>query len=146
MNVTLDSTPLHVRTNDIPVTRTRKAFIRAFLRFKSPPTYSDLMCRYLQCEPGRKRSVTELYQIVLSRFPKTSFENLIKIIAELIDEDGCFYLTYCTQINKVVVLYKSQATQTYLSPHGVDNHLQKKGLDGFSLEDYSKMINKIKTN
>jgi len=135
-------TVLYVKPSDIETTSTRKDLIRKFFRGKYR-TYNDEQCTQLQCESGRFRSVTELYQIVLSRFPKTTFNAILRIIRDLIKEDANIAMIYCTQVNKVVLKYFDSATRTYMSNYSRSNYYDKKGEDDYSLSDYEQIINNL---
>jgi len=133
---------LYVKLTDVPKTDTRKDFIRKFIRGKFA-SYSNEDCTKLQCESGRFRSITELHQIVLSRFPKTSFEAIIRIVRDLINEENPFTMVYCTTVEKVVLKYLGKATSSYISDYSRSNYYTVKGTDGYSLSDYEQLINKI---
>ncbi len=142
ITVVHDTSPIFVKTSEVPVTKTRKAFIRTFLENKAYTSYSNLSCTIKQCNPGTNRSVTEIHQMVLARFPKTTFEAILRIIKDLIDEDACIRLTYCTTIKKVVVMYTSKAQREYFSPHATSN-MDVRGVDGYTLQEYKEVINNL---
>jgi len=133
---------LYVKLTDVPKTDTRKDFIRKFIRGKFA-SYSNEDCTKLQCESGRFRSITELHQIVLSRFPKTSFEAIIRIVRDLINEENPVTMVYCRTVEKVVLMYLDKATSGYVSDYSRKNLYNNKGTDGYSLSDYEQLINKI---
>lgn len=134
---------LYIKESDISKTNTRIELLRKFINLK-PATYSDESYKDLQCEKGRFRSITELHQIVLSRFPKTSFEAILRIIKDLIREDKAITMVWCTQVNKVVLKYLDEATQAYISDYSLKNYYDKKGVDGYSLADYNEILIKLK--
>lgn len=134
---------LYIKESDIPKTNTRIELLRKFINLK-PATYSNESFDDLQCERGRFRSITELHQIVLSRFPKTSFEAILRIIKDLIREDKAITMVWCTQVNKVVLKYLDEATQAYISDYSLKNYYDKKGVDGYSLADYNEILIKLK--
>lgn len=134
---------IFVKETDIPKTSTRQDFIRQFLKIK-PSSYNDENYTNLQCESGRFRSITELHEVVKSRFPVTSFEAILRIVKTLIDEEGAgVSMVYCTQVNKVVLRYFNKSTKKYITSFSRDNYYKTKGVDGYSLEDYEKMIEKL---
>lgn len=130
---------IYVKLDDVPETRTRKDLVRRFLNKTSPRSYSDAACTILQCDYGKYRSITELHEIVMSRFPKTTFDAMIRIVGELIAEDAGVSMVYCTQVNKVVLKYFDRPTRTYMTDYSRKNFLTKKGVDGYSLNDYEKI-------
>lgn len=139
---------IYIKESDVPITRTRKQLIRYFLRGKSIPTYKDKNFCTLQCDGkgddtgiNAFRSITDLLAITRSRFPKTSIEGLVKIIHEFIEEDKAVVMIWCTQINKVVLKYYNNANSVYMTKYSIRNYFTKKGVDDYSLEDYSNMIN-----
>lgn len=142
IKVVHETFPIFVKISEVPVTKTRKAFIRHFLENKAYTSYSNLSCTIVQCKPSANRSVTEIHQLVLARFPKTSFEAVLRIIKELIDEDAGIRLTYCTTIKKVVVMYTSKAQRQYISPHAASN-MDLRGVDGYTLKEYEEVINNL---
>lgn len=137
--------PLYVKESDVPQTSTRKDFVRRFLNKTSPPSYFNEDCTRLQCEKNKYRSITEIHQLTLSRFPKTSFGAIVGIIKTLIDEDASVSLVWCTQVRKVVIKYFDKATQSYMTSYSRDRYLNEKGVDGYSLADYETMFNQINT-
>jgi hypothetical protein len=141
ITVVHETSPIFVKTSEVPETKTRKAFIREFLKNKAYTSYSNLSCTSVQCRPGANRSVTEIHQLTLSRFPKTSFEAVLRIIKELIDEDASIRFTYCTTIKKVVIMY-AKPKEGYSSPHAASNR-ELKGVDGYSIKDYEEVINNL---
>lgn len=136
------SDKLYVKESDVPKTNTRIAFIRKFIESKAA-SYNDDKFTDLQCEKGRYRSITELHQIVLSRFPKTSFEAIIRIVKDLINDAKPVCMCYCTTINKVVLMYTDNSTRQYTTNNSVKNYLDREGKDGYTLNDYMTMIDKL---
>jgi hypothetical protein len=128
--------PLYVKETEVPQTETRKRFIRVFLQGTSPVSYSNPECTLVQCEKGKFRSITEIHQLTLSRFPKTTFEGVVRIIYSLIEEDANIVMVYCTQVNKVVLKYYSNSAKQYISDYSRKNFFTKTGVDGYSLKDY----------
>jgi len=126
------------------MTKTRKCFIKKILTSKGVITYSNPECTKVQC--ARKdafRSVSELHLIVKSRFKYTSLQSLMKIIKEIIDEEKCVALIWCTVINKVVVKYQPNVPKEYITSYSKSNYYDAKGVDGMSLKDYETIINKL---
>lgn len=137
-------TPIYVKEADVPLTKTRKGFIREFLKGRAFTSYKDSAFRTVQCNSGKNRSITEIHQMTLSRFPKTSFDAVLRIIRDLIVEDACVTMTYCTTINKVVLMYTSKATKSYMSTSARSNYYKREGVDGYTLEQYETAINNLK--
>lgn len=142
---------IYVKETDVPKTSTRKQLLRYFLRAKSIPTYEDKECTKIQCDGKGEdtqatafRSITDLHMIVKSRFPKTSLEGIVKIIYEFISEDKAVVLVYCTAINKVVVKYYNNPNASYITNYSKKNYINTKGIDGYSLNDYEKIIENLK--
>ena len=136
---------IYIKESDIPATSTRKNLIRYFFRGKVIPTYFDKECTQLQCDgkgesgKGSSRSITELHEIIKSRFPITSLKAVVKIIYQLIDEDHSIILVWCKKINKVVVQYNDNASSNWISSYSKKNYFTTKGEDGYSLEDFEKI-------
>ncbi len=131
----------YCKETDVPITKTRKRFLKEFL-YKRPRTYykND----NIQCESGTSRSITELVSITRSRFPNTSLEAVIRIIAELNYKGRC-YVVWCTQVNKFVVhsgYDDGQTSYSFFSNHAKKYYSTKTGVDGLSYEE----IIKIKEN
>lgn len=134
---------IYVSLNDIPPTNTRKQFIRYFLRGNSYNTYLDENYEKLQCENNAYRSITDLYKIVKSRFPKTTFETVVKIVKEFMEEDKSVILVYCTTIHKCVVKFKPNKSGEWLSKYSKNNYYEDKGEDGYCLKDYEEMMKNL---
>jgi hypothetical protein len=140
---------IYVKESDVPKTRTRKNFIKKFLTGKKIPSYQDKEFTTVQCNgkgenlSGASRSISELHELTLARFPFTSLLAVIKIIYELIEEDKSVILIWCGKIEKVVVKYVSNTSAEWISSYSVKNHYTKKGLDGYSLEDYESIKNQF---
>jgi hypothetical protein len=134
---------IYVSLNSIPLTSTRKQFIRYFLRGKAYISYSDPECTIEQCKSTANRSITDLHRIVQSRFPKTSLEQVIKIVKQFMDEDKSIILVWCTQINKPVLKFVNNKTSEWISKYSKDNYFTKKGVDGYSLKDYEEIMKKL---
>ena len=132
----------YVKESDVPLTVTRKDFIRKFIRSKAP-SWNDSGCTDLQCQSGRYRSITELHSIVLSRFPKTSFDAILRIVRDLINEDNPVTMVFCNDVKKVVLKYLDKGTNAYISNYSRSNFYETKGVDGYSLSDYEQLINKL---
>lgn len=138
---------LYVKEEDVFITKKRKDFIRQFLRGKKIKSYNNPECTEIQCD-GKGvdqsksvayRSITELHQLVKSRFPITSFNAVVKIIYEIIAEEESVILVWCNHIEKVVVKYEKNSSAKWISDYSKKNHYTKKGVDGYSLEDYDKI-------
>jgi hypothetical protein len=134
---------IYVSVHDVPLTNTRKALIRYFLRGKAYATYSDKECLIEQCKPTANRSITDLYKIVLSRFPNTSFESLLKIIKEFMEEDKSIILIWCNDICKPVIKFVENKSAAWISDFSKKNYYHSKGVDGYSLYDYEEIMNKL---
>lgn len=138
---------IYVKETDVPITTSRKQLLRYFLRGKSIPTYDDPECTKLQCDGKGEdskvnafRSITDLHMIVKSRFPITSLEGVVKLIHQFTEEDKSIVLVWCNMIQKVVVKYYDNPNGKYISDYSVKNYLKTKGVDGYSLSDYKKML------
>lgn len=135
--------PLYIKLTDIPKTNTRKEFLRRFTQGKAYRSYYDEDCTEIQCKSGAYRSITELHRLTLSRFPKTSLEAIVRIIRDLIDENGCIRMVYCNDVCKVVVRLYDKATNQYISDFSREKFYETKGVDGYSLSDYEKIIKNL---
>ena len=141
---------IFVKEEDIPKTKTRKNFIKKFLTGKQIPSYEDPKFTIVQCNgkgeniDGASRSVTELWELTKSRFPYTSLRAMIKILFELIEEDKSVVLVWCGTIQKVVVKYVPNTSAKWITDYSLKNHYTKKGVDGYSLEDYNEIKNNLK--
>lgn len=126
---------IYVKERDIPLTKTRKGFLRRFLEHR-PPTYHKN--GNIQCDNRRSRSISELTYIVKSRFPVTSYESIIRIIAELNRERRC-HLVWCTQVKKFVVVggfnSERQSKSSFITNYSTKYYGEKVGLDGISYRD-----------
>lgn len=135
---------IYVKVDDIPATKTRKGFIKKILTSKGVLTYTNAECTDVQCaKKGAFRSISELHLIVKSRFKFTSLEALLKILKEIIDEDKCVAIIWCTQIHKVVVKYQENTPKEYITQYSKSNFYETKGVDGWSLKDYETIINQL---
>lgn len=134
---------IYIKEEEVPVTKTRKALIKLFLRGKYM-TYSDKECTVAQCKIGAYRSITDLHQIALTRFPITSFKAILRIVIECMKEDKSVSLIYCTQIQKVVLSYNYSLGGAWATEYSIKNFFKTKGVDGYSLEDYQKIIDEFK--
>ncbi len=134
---------IYVSLNDVPLTNNRKQFVRYFLRGKAYITYSNTACTEIQCKSTANRSITDLHKIIMSRFPKTTFEAVVKIVKQFMEEDKSVILVWCTQINKPVIKFVNNKAAHWISNHSKSNHYTEKGVDGYSLADYEEMMNKL---
>lgn len=135
---------IYVKLSDIPMTKTRKGFIKKILTTKGVLTYTNEECTNVQCaKKGAFRSVSELHSIVRSRFKFTSLASLLKILKEIIDEEKCVALIWCTQIHKVVVKYQENTPKEYITQYSKSNYYEAIGVDGWSLKDYDDIINNL---
>lgn len=147
MNNIKNTKIIFVKEEDVPKTRTRKQLLRYFLRGKSIPTYEDEEFKKFQCDGkgndskiNAYRSITDLHMIVKSRFPNTTFNAVVKIIGDFIEEDKSVLLIWCNMINKVVVKYYNNPNSKYITKYSRENYYDTKGIDGYSLKDYEKII------
>lgn len=135
---------IYVKESDIPIFKTRKAFLKNILKSKGVITYSNKDCTVIQCnKKSAYRSISELHLITKARYKFTSLEALLKILKEIINEEKCISLVWCTEINKVVVKYMKGVPGTYITTYSRDRYYTSKGVDGYSLQDYEKIINII---
>jgi hypothetical protein len=128
---------LYVREEDIPLTKTRKSFLRQFLEKRSSTYHKN---GNIQCDSRSNRSISEVTSIIRSRFPITSVDAVIRIIAEL-NKDGRCYLVWCTQVNKFVVVGGYNETnpcgKNFITNYSRKYYGEKIGVDGIS---YSQLI------
>ena len=141
---------IYVKESDVPLTKTRTQLLRYFLRGKSIPTYDNPECTELQCDGKGEdskvnafRSITDLHMIVLSRFPKTSLDVIVKILYDFINKDKSVVIVWCKMINKVVVKYYNNSNGSYITKYSRENYLNTKGVDGYSLKDYDQIRKKF---
>lgn len=135
---------IYVKLTDIPVYKTRKRFLKELLTKKGVMTYWDPECTEPQCEKkSAYRSISELHQIIKTRYRLTSLKALLKILKEVIDENKCISIIWCTQIKKVVVRYMTATPGKYITDPSRNNYYTSKGVDGYSLSDYEKIMNSI---
>jgi hypothetical protein len=135
---------IYVKKSEIPLFKTRKPFLKAILKNKGVITYSNPECTVIQCDKkSAYRSISELHQIVKTRYKITSLRALLKIIKEIIDEEKCISVVWCTQINKVVVKYMHGTPGTYITAYSKDRYYESKGVDGYSLKDYQEIIDQL---
>jgi len=136
---------IYIKESDVPKTGTRKDLIRKFFRGQIIPSYTNPECTNLQCDgkgesgKGSSRSITELHEIVKSRFPVTSLKAIIKIIYQIIEEDKSIILIWCNKINKVVVKYEPNKSANWITNYSRKNYFTQKGEDGYSLEDFEEI-------
>jgi hypothetical protein len=136
---------IYVKESDVPKTRTRKSFIKKFLIGKKIPSYENSEFTVIQCNgkgenvDGASRSITELWELIKSRFPATSMKAMIKILFEIIQEDQSVVLVWCEKIQKVVVKYVPNTSAQWITNYSVKHHYTKKGVDGYSLADYDEI-------
>lgn len=128
---------IYVKETDIPLTKTRKGFLRQFLENRPSTYYKN---GNVQCEPSTNRSISELTSILRSRFPITSIESVIRIIAEL-NRDGRCYIVWCTQVKKFVVFGGFNSSRpinkNFITNYSTKYFGDKQGLDGIS---YKQLI------
>ncbi len=135
---------IYVSEKDIELTQTRKAFVKKLIMKKGVITYSDAEYLNIQCDnKSAYRSVSELHIIVKTRFRLTSLKSLIKIIKEIINEEKCISLVWCTQINKVVIKYMENSNGYYITDYSKSNYYEKIGVDGYSLKMYDNIYNEL---
>lgn len=133
---------IYVKESDIPIFKTRKRFLVELLKSKGVITYNNKECTTIQCDKkSAYRSISELHLITKTRYKFTSLEALLKILKEIINEEKCISLVWCTQINKVVIKYMKGTPGTYITTYSRDKYYTSKGIDGYSLQDYEKIIN-----
>lgn len=132
---------IFVKESDIPLTKFRKQFIKKLIIQEGVITYSDKECEIVQCDKKKAyRSITELHIIVSTRFKFTSLKAVVKIIKEIIEEEKCIALVWCTVINKVVVKYQPNVPSEYITDYSRSRYLDSKGEDGYSLKDFENII------
>lgn len=135
---------IYVKEEDIPITKTRKAFIKKLIMQKGVITYKDEQCEIVQCNKRTAyRSISELHIITRTRFKLTSLRSLIKIIKEIINEEKCIVLVWCTQIEKVVIKYIDNAPGYYISEFSKNGFYNNIGVDGYSLKMYEDIYNEL---
>ena len=135
---------IYVKETDIPITGTRKAFLKKLIMGQGVITYKDPECTKVQCDKkSAYRSVSELHIIVKTRFKVTSLRSIIKILNKIIEEEKCISLVWCTQINKVVVKYMKNIDSAYITDYSKRNYYNSVGLDGYSLADYEAIYNSL---
>jgi hypothetical protein len=127
------------RIKDVPLTRTRKEFLRQFI--EASPTTFDVNGN-VECNAHAFRSVTDLHIITKTRFPKTSINTIIKIIGELNKENRC-YLIFCNMIKKAVVVPNAYNFNGFMSSNSRTFNYTKIGVDGYSLEEIESIKKKM---
>lgn len=140
--------PLYLTRNNMIYISTSKTFStrKEMLKYvieTRVASYTDKACRNKQCSTDKNRSISELHLIVQSRFVKTSFMAILRIVSELIDEGMPISLIWCTQVKKVVVRNVDSSQRAYITTYSRDRYYEEKGVDGYSLKDYETIINKI---
>jgi hypothetical protein len=134
---------IFIKESDVPLTNTRKQLVRYFLRGKAYTSYADKECISVQCKCTANRSITDLHSIIISRFPKTSLEAVVRIVREFMNEDKSIILVWCTQINKVVIRCINNPTSEWISKTSRNNYYTSKGVDGYSLKDFENIMTEL---
>tara|TARA_R110000772_G_scaffold54130_1_gene123549 strand:- start:64781 stop:65215 length:435 start_codon:yes stop_codon:yes gene_type:complete len=126
---------IYAKVEDLPETRTRKAFLKNFLK-ALPATYHK--AGRTECNANCNRSITDLISLVRSRFLKTSKERVIEILAELHNEGRC-YIIWCRQVERFVVKgglnENSIGNSKFVSNYSVQYFGNKLGNDGLGYEE-----------
>jgi hypothetical protein len=135
---------IYIKETDVPLTSSRKQLVRYFLRGKAYTSYNNEACTSVQCKATANRSLTDLHAIVKSRFPQTSFEAILRIVKEFMEEDKSIILVWCTQIHKVVIRCVNNPTSELISNHSKTNYYNSIGEDGYSLRNIEEQINELK--
>ena len=138
----IEETIIQCKVKDIPITKTRKDFLREFL-LKTPATYDSNLKK--QCEPDCHRSFSDLHTLTKSRFKKTSLVAIIRIVAELNVERICD-VVWCNQVKKFVVRArkgeeltpKENAKVPFVTVYSQDYHKNSVGTDGISFTQLMK--------
>mgnify|MGYP003636082607 CR=1 FL=1 len=124
------------KEGDVPQTITRKEFLRSFLA-KRPSTY--FLNGREQASSKTHRSFTDLLAITKNRFPRTSLQAIIRIIAQINIEGGCDVI-WCTQIKKFVVRggYSNPGIP-FVTKYSIKYFEDKVGEDGISFKTLMKI-------
>ena len=123
--------------------RSKKSFIKMYYVLHRPETYTgEGFINYT--ESNCYRSITDIYYLTKTKFKTTTFEEVVNIIEELIeDNDTKLVLSYCPDICKVVTSSRSDwymPRELYCEPDSYDMNRETIGDDGYSLEDYMQMM------
>ena len=129
---------IYCTEEDVPKTRTRKAFIKNFLLSGARTYYIN--SDKLQCIMNKKRSITEILAVTKSRFKKTSINDVIRILDEL-SEDKIAKIVYCTVIKKFVV-YINRSERGHPKPEFISNYTAKYFTDVMVVDglDYTSIM------
>lgn len=140
---------LYVKESELPSTKTRKAFLKAFIMNGGYNTYFDKECTKIQCNKVSQggnnsyRSVTELHAILQSRFKLTTLKATVRILKEIILEEKNIVMVWCTQIKKCVIKYYKNMSSQYMTDYSKDRYYTTKGVDGYSLKDFDDIYKSL---
>lgn len=123
-------------TKDVPVTQTRKAFLREFLK-TVPETY--FLSDTIQCAKGKNRSFSDLLYLTKDRFPRTTLNAIVRIVAQL-NIEGICDVVWCTQVKKFVVRGgKNNPGMPFVSSYSVKYFKETVGSDKISYQQLIKI-------
>ena len=111
-----------------------------------PSTYDEE--GELQCESCCNRSITDLYYLTKTYFPEVTLNKVVKILSDIcINSDFKHVILFCSDINKIVVYKRIHAgydfsyyDKDYAKFGMVSYNATNKGNDGYSMNDYYKML------
>ena len=122
--------------------KTLKSLIKnAFLHGSGfPQTFTNKKYEGNQCRAGANRSFGDLFRLSRTYFPKTTQEELAKLIFEL-GREIKLYAQFCHTVNKVV-FRKSYTYQNISLEQYIDGYKDRVGADKYSFN----MIKKLAKN
>jgi|TARA_R110000822_G_scaffold152112_3_gene291282 hypothetical protein len=122
---------IKVATKDVPLSGTRKEFLRQFLSNR-PPTY--FLNGREQASAKTHRSFSDLHALTKNRFQRTSLDAIIRIVAQL-NIEGLCDVVWCGQVKKFVVRGgKSSPGIPFVTNYSVKYFEKTKGEDGITYE------------
>mgnify|MGYP000336108582 CR=1 FL=1 len=125
-------------------------FFYNYFNTGTPDSYFDKDCENIQCRNGRRRSISDLYQIGLSRYPKLTELQLVSILLELVklptfksqNKNYIFKGIVCKDVNKIVfkkLIFPSSKMFTCLEENPLLYDLRK--YDIYNWEDDDEEYN-----
>lgn len=128
---------IYCKEEDVPLTKTRKAFIKRLLQ-DAPETYDSV--GDVQCASGKRRSISDLHLITKSRFKRTSLNAIMRILGELHNEDNNFQLVWCSMVEKPVIrITHADKGLSFITAYSVKYNHETEGVDGYSLKMLDSM-------
>lgn len=123
--------------------KTIEEYLKRYFELNQPETYLDKEFKVAQCEPHKRRSLTDLFLIVRTKYKSITYPRLIQILDKICKESDVGAV-HCSRVKDLVFFKGATGIGTVFTSYTASNRRSSATKSGYSVADFKAIANKSK--